>query len=83
MKEINLTISIEYDIEYIGARQYKKPYVILKSIAGVSVKERDDDTRTLNAIIVAVLEQLHEDSEQVKDDIEFAWEMINEERRRV
>jgi hypothetical protein len=42
--------------------------------------DRDDDTRTLNAIIRAVLEIMHNDDETVEKDLEYAKQMIREER---
>jgi len=80
MKEIDLQIRIGYEIGYTGARQYKTPYPIIRSIAGVEVpSDMWEMSSEFMAIYLKLLEQLR-DEEQVNEDMEFAKEMIREER---
>ena len=79
MTEITPEVPITYEIEYAGARQYKTAYPVIKSIAGITI-DRNDDTRTLNSIIVALLEIMHNDDETVNQDLEYAREILREER---
>jgi len=79
MTEITPKVPIEYEIEYAGARQYKTAYPAIKAIAGVPL-DGEDDTRTLNSIIRAVLEIMHNDDDKVNEDLEYAREILREER---
>ena len=79
MTTIYPEVPIEYEIEYAGASQYKTAYPVIKSIAGITI-DRNDDTRTLNSIIVALLEIMHNDDETVNQDLEYAREILREER---
>jgi hypothetical protein len=79
MTEITPEVPIEYEIEYAGARQYKTAYPLIKAIAGIPL-DRENDTRTLNSIIGALLEIMHNDSDKVNEDLEYAREILREDR---